>query len=484
MNRSLRFLLLLFSLLVVGPAWAADSLPLELALRRVLETYPPLQVAELRAQRARWERAKVESQLGWTLTGQAGALHDLSFLGTPVDRADIGTGLERKLSTGASVGLGAKYVYENNALTFSPLLPNPSYSTNLDLYYRHPLGQGADNPDYKQGLVSAKAGENIAGAERRTLRDQVVRQTIDLFYASALTRTRMQYARQTIDRAKRLKKYIQDNARLGLTEEKDLLQAEAQLRAHLAEHKGLQVLWEQQRTALNHLMGRPWNAEFKPLRNGPFSPVAENFPSLLEEVTDNSMELQKYQARVRLAEAAIVRRRDANKSKWDVVLSVGNRSKRGDDPSGNTIDVSDVAGGLRLEYRRALDRQGPDAELSQALLDRSIALQEIQAVQLRLRYELSGLLAEINATHSALDSYRRRLSSEGKKLKEARQRYRAGRTDTSRLIQFENELHLATLAVEQQKIDLARKHVRLELLRGTLWASILPEAHAGKESAP
>ncbi len=484
MKRSLRFLLLLFSLLVVGPAWAADSLSLELALRRVLETYPPLQVAELLAQRARWERPKVESQLGWTLTGQAGVSHDLSFLGTPADRADIGTGLERKLSTGASVGLGAKYVYENNELTFSPLLPNPSYSTNLDLYYRHPLGRGADNPDYKQGLVSAKAGKNIAEAEQRTLRDQVVRQTIDLFYASALTRARMRYAQQAIDRAKRLKKYIRDSARLGLTEEKDLLQAEAQLRAHLAEYQGLQVLWEQQRTALNHLMGRPWSEEFEPLRNGPFSPVAEDFPSLLEEATDNNTELQKYQARVRLAEAAIVRRRDANKNKWDVVLSVGNRSKSGDDPSGNTIDVSDVAGGMRLEYRRALDRQGLDAELSQALLDRSIALQEIQAVQVRLRYELSGLLAEINATHSALDSHRRRLSSEQKKLKEARQRYRTGRTDTSRLIQFENELHLAALAVEQQKIDLARKHVRLEVLRGTLWASVLPEAHAGKESTP
>jgi outer membrane protein TolC len=68
------------------------------------------------------------------------------------------------------------------------------------------------------------------------------------------------------------------------------------------------------------------------------------------------------------------------------------------------------------------------------------------------------------------------VKSENRKLAEAEQRFRAGRTDTDQLIQFEAELASAELAYELQRIELARRDRKLALLRGSLWEHIrLPE---------
>ena len=256
---------------------------------------------------------------------------------------------------------------------------------------------------------------------------------------------------------------------MGLSEEKDLLQTDAQLQARIAERDVLLVVWQQQRTSLNRLMGRPFDASFTLQTAEVFEPLAEASTLLTSEVQENSPDLQRQQAQLRLAESAIQRKRDAAKDKLDLVLSYGNRTRSGDTALGGVVDDNARVGGVRLEYGRVLERGGPDAELDQAYLDRDIARQEIGKTRDDLRYDLSGLLAEIDATRAALTSYRNSQAREEAKLKEAERRYRAGRVETDRLIQYESELYFAELSVALQSIELARKHVQLAILRGTLW---------------
>ena len=104
----------------------AESLTYMQVLERVIQTYPTLQAATLQLERARQENARVQSQLGWTLNAQAGAGRDLSIIGTPVDRADGGASINRKLSSGSTLQFGANYLREDSTQTFSPLIPNPS----------------------------------------------------------------------------------------------------------------------------------------------------------------------------------------------------------------------------------------------------------------------------------------------------------------------------------------------------------------------
>ncbi len=454
-----------------GPVGAAEALSLPAALGRVLADYEPLQVAARRVERARQEQAKVESTLGWVASANSGVSRDLSFVGSPTNRFDAGAGLERRLAEGSSVAVTSVYTYEDASAQFSPLFPDPAHSSALDLNYRKPLRRGVGNPDYAQGLVSADAGVAAAAADRLSLRDQVAAQVIELYYAAALTRARRLNAAQAIERARRLKTFVQDNTRLGVSEEKDLLQAEAQLRSQRAEHTALRAPWEQQRTALNRLMGRPWDAEFRPAVTKRPQQIAADTANLFAEASAYNPALRRNQQDLRSADAELERVRDARKDTLDVLLNIGTRTLDGDAAT-TDVDEADLAGGVGIEYRRALDQRGFDAQLYQAQIDRRIVMDEGQILERDLRYELTGLLAEHAAGQQGLRDYRRRLAGERAKFDEALGRYRTGRTDTSDLIRFENELLAAQLAFEQQRIELDRLAARIDLLRGSLWQSV------------
>lgn len=465
------FILLAFAWCAARNPAQAESLTYMQVLQGVLETYPTLQVAALQLDRARQENARVESQLGWSFNAQTGAGRELSIIGAPVDRAEAGAGIDRRLASGGSIGLGANYLHEESSQTLSPLIPNPSTNAGVDLRYRHPLGRGAGNPDYTQGLLSAQAQVDFAEATRRGAYDDIARQVANVFYAAALTAARIENARRAIDRAERLKTYIRERLQLGLAEKKDVLQAEAQWRARRAEHQGLIIVWNQQRTSLNRLMGKAFDSELTPLIPNKIQRTSESLQSWLDEARQHSPLLQQAQAQIALADAAIARRKDAHKDNLDLVFSLGGRTRSGELPAGND-DQTEAIGGVRLEYSRALDQRGLDAELRQALLDRDIAREQQRLAQEDLQYGVASLAAEIDANFASLDGFSASLAAEEAKLSEARERYRQGREETDRLIQFASELSAAEFAAEQQNIDLTRRLIEVDVVRGVVWQAI------------
>jgi len=170
-------------------------------------------------------------------------------------------------------------------------------------------------------------------------------------------------------------------------------------------------------------------------------------------------------------EADLQLRRDSRKDVFDVVVSVGGRTATGDNVAGY-VDENDLAGGVRLEYQSALDKRGLDAGIYQAQLNLQIARQDERKIRDDVRYSVTGLISEIEANHMSLKSYQIRVISEEKKVDEALERYRVGREATDRLIQFENEMQVARLALEESRIALERRNINLSILLGRVWQSI------------
>lgn len=469
------FMLLLSSLA------QAESLTLEQVLQRVMDHYPSIKTAAIQVERAQQESKKVGSQLGWQLSAQGGVSRDVSLLGTPTDTVNVAGGLSRKLESGGTFGFDADVTYSDSETTFSPTLPNPATNTSIDLTYRQPLAKGAGNPLYEEGLANAKAGVMVSDAERKLVYDQLASQIIDLFMSAATTRATIVNLERAIERSKRLRAFIKKRESLGLSEDKDILQVEAQLNSQRAEYRGLQMLWQQQQISLNRLMGRDWDAAFEPVFIKTVNISEKDFKTLFPEASAYSPQISAIDARILLADSALRSRRDERENNLDVVLFAGSRTQSGDSANGD-VDLSDVVGGVRLEFNQTVDKSGVDAELYQAQLDRSTALQDKRQAIEDLQYDLSSLLAELKVGSDALNAYRRSVKSEKAKLDEAHERYRTGRTDTDQLIQFENELSGAELSLVQQQIEMARRFRRLNLLNGDLWRSIhIPEFEFGKE---
>jgi len=467
MRRSWASLASFVALSIAALPGTAETLTFGNVLQRVVERDASLEVARLQLDRAREEVARAEGQLAWALNGQGGYGRDLSLFGIPTEKADVALGAEKLLSFGPRVGVTGSYSREDSAVSISPLLPNPSNNLRADVYWRQPLARGVSNASYNEGRHIAEAGVESADADRVAAFDGIARRTADVYFSAAFTHARLVNAGEAVQRAERFRDYVQKNLRLGIAEEKDRLQADAQLQARRAERDAVQLAWIQQRTTLNRLLERGWDAELRPVLPVEAGALPEA-SAFREASAQHNPEITRLNAQLQQAEAVIARNRDTARDQFDAVLSVGGRKNYGDSASGD-IDTSETAASLRLEYRGTAGRSIADAELNQAFLQKTIVQRQLAAAQTDLDYRAHGLLAELASAAQAHAQARERVTAERAKVDEAARRYRTGRSNTAELIQFENDARAAELLADQQAVELARRLAEMEVLRGSLW---------------
>ncbi len=463
----------LIGVFVTVPVLAEKNTELTIyqVMQRVIDRYPSLKISELEVAQAAEQRQQVESSLGWILNSAAGVTHDLTGIGTPSDRMDISGSIGSQLKSGATLSLSGSYRYEDSSLVFSPLLPNPAHTTRLDLSYRVPLSQGEGNPLYTEGLIAADAGHDLAKANQLLTHIILAEQVKELFYSFALTNARIENARQAVQRALELKDYINKNARLGLSEEKDLLQAQAQLHSKLAERSVIQPQWNQQNNSLNRLMLEEWTQVMQPVLILTENNKHYDISDLIKMTTAYHPTVKISQANLQIAESQIRAAQDEKQDSLDLVMSVGTRTSDGNNAT-STISEKDWAGAVSIEYRHLFDDKGTNSKYKQAQLNKSIALQNIQQTNDDIRYTVSGLVEEINAAKLAIKAFRKKLNSESLKLKEAEHRFRSGRVDTAQLIEFQNDYSIAQLRYQNQKIDLNNRIIGLQILSGQFWSEL------------
>jgi len=467
--------IIVLKLLLLASVYFSDTVVAEIkseltiyqVMQRVVDRYPSLKISEFEVAQAAQQKQQIESSLGWILNSAAGIRHDLTGYGTPSDRFDINGSIVRKLNSGATLSLNGSYRYEDSSFTFGPI-PNPSNTTRLDLSYRLPLSKGKGNPDYTEGLVSADAGHDLAKANYLLTRITLTEQVKNLFYAAASTMAKLTNANQAVQRAIKLEKYIARNVKLGLSEEKDYLQVQAQVDSKQAELSAIQIQWKQQQSSLNRLMLEKWDQILKPVL---ISIDKNQFNDILELTSltqKNHPAVKVSLANLKIAQSKIFSATDSKKDDLDLVVSVGSRTTDGNSING-TISELDWAGAISVEYKHLFDDKGLSSKYKQAQLQKNIALQNIQKTKDDIHYTVSGLVSEIRAAKKAVKTSKQKLKSESLKLKEAEYRFRTGRANTAQLIQFQNEYSFAQLAYQNQKVDLNNRIIALQIFTGQFW---------------
>ncbi len=463
---------LLLSLFMLNVSFCAQAEQLEFAqvLQKVIDHYPSVRSAALQIESAKQENIKAESQLSWQLNSNAGFTRDTGLFGTSSDRLNMGASINRSLTNGGELGFNANISRDDAETTFSSTLPNPSTKTRVDVNYRQHLQKGAENAQYAESKTAAMAGVSIAQSEKTVLYDDLAAQVIELYLAAATTQARVENIQKTIKRGLRLKDYISKEFKLGLSEEKDVLQVDARLATNRADKQSLDVLWQKQVIALNRLMNQPWGNTFSPqLKLVNFK--SREFDFVYAQAEKQNAVLKQIDARLLLADSAIRLSRDKQQDELDLVMFIGNENNQGDTTSGD-YDESQVVGGVSLEFRRGLDKSGLNAELRQAHYDRELALQDKKLIQQNLHYDVASLLVEIESAELAVKAFKKSVFAEQQKLTEAEKRYKDGRIETDLIIDFESQLANAELSLELQKIELARRYYQLDLLRGAIWETV------------
>ncbi|MDH3354422.1 MAG: TolC family protein [Chromatiales bacterium] len=464
---------LLTAILLTGVALQthAEPLTMEQILQKVVNHYPSLKIASMQVEKASKESVRVNSQFGWQLNGQSGLSHETSMTAVAVDRLMVGGGAVKKLSSGDILSLTGSLRFDQlKDSTFT--VPDPSTNLDFEVNYRRALGKGADNLDYRLAANQAEVGKKMAYAQEKLQYDQIAAQVLGLYLQAVVTHKQIDNVRISIKHSQRLNKFVKGRLGLGISENKDELQVTAQLNGLKAKLKGLQLLWVQQEITLNRLMGLPWENKLDiNLTNDANSPK-EQLANYISEATQYSPELLIIDSELAIAESTIQAKSNSRKDTLDLVGFVGNRLTTGELPNNTYTTISEPQIGIRLEYKTNLDHSGYDAALSQAYLDRSIALQKRVDAKERIHYQIASLLAEIHESKGAYRAARLSVKSEQAKLDEAEKRYRNGRIEIDRIIQYESQLTASKLSLSLQKVELERRIYQLALLRGSLWKKV------------
>ncbi|NOX09705.1 MAG: TolC family protein [Gammaproteobacteria bacterium] len=458
------------ALIFLASPLQAGTLDVHQVLARVLNYHPSLKIAMLELQSAQHEGKRVRSRLGWQLGAAAGVRHDVSFFGSPNDVLDLNTQLTRQLATGETVSLSASLAYNRADVSLIPGFPNPYTDTRLDLSYRIPLQKGKGNLPYQQAVADSGRGVDVQQTNLMMQADRLAWQLVDLYYALASNEMRLSNGRQSIKRAQRLMDYINERSQLGVAEGKDQLQVQAQLKSLYAQQQILKSQVRQQQIALNRLMGNRWDEVFSlVIQNKTVNHFEHD--TVLAQAQQYSPQLRQFEIQLTQIEGQIAVRRDARKNQLDLVLFAGDRDLRGDLLVSSYMD-NEIIGGFRFEFKQSMNRDGVDAELYQAQLQRGLMLQQKTQYLDGLKYDVASLLTELTDSVYTLRAQRASLSVEQDKLSDAEWRYRDGRMDMDQVIAFENQLSNVELALASQELDILRLLKRISIIQGGLWDEV------------
>jgi len=444
-----------------------DRYTLDKFISESIDKYTGLSIAALNVKKLAYESDKAMSQLGWVLTSQGGYSKNASTLGIQSDTVDFGVGLEKQLESGHTVSLTGRYEHTDSEQVLFGLSPNPSDTTNIDLNYRIPLLEGSDNLQYQFDLNKADIERKIAELDKQKIKEELILQLIDIFYVVATIDSRLDTAKKSILRAKRLRKHIHNNIELGLLEKGEILQIDSQIYTLKLEYQKILDLKEKQVIAINRFLKRPYAEPFVvDVLDSYHDRTLTDSAKIFLNVKNHNYDVAKLRLQAELLDSALSLSRNREKDKLDLVMSMGVQNRSGNTSTGS-IDDTDTTGMIRFEYRNALDKRAFSANRLQIQIDRETNSENLASVSDDLKYDTYNLINQIEKSKKLVSITSKRIETEQKKYNDILKRFKNGRSTTNIVIQFDNERIRAELDFDTERFELARRINTLRIKQGS-----------------
>ncbi|MFQ5518958.1 MAG: TolC family protein [Mariprofundus sp.] len=468
---------------VAQPATASDNMSLKQVIQAVLSNQPDLAISRIDSAIAATETQRIEGILDPIVSASILASEEQ----TPVSSAfqasetrigQLTGGISKPLSNGGTVSAG--FVYNRISQGFSSPFAaqlasfNPAFRNQINVSYRHPLFKGAGRPDYHHALTAADAGMQSSAMQQQVIARQFTLQAINAYYQLAADEINTRIAGQAVKRAKKLLAYQRSREQFGLIEKADRLQAEALLAARKTDLQRAVSRRLTDLNSINRLMLRSADAPLtleQPLTDDiPTPSIAEAFAV----AESNRPELQVLKAQLEASQAQLAINRDADDIQLDLVAEAGTRSldsnaataaARGFSPNDHYVSLS-------VEFSDVLSRNSARASIRKAELQYQRILAQRNSAMEQIKTDLSTAITAINGGKPVLAVARKQAAAEKQKFKAEMKRYRAGRSDTATLVQFEGELRNAELNAELQALTVQLTIRQLAWAQNTLLAEL------------
>jgi len=468
----------------------AQAITLDAVLRLALSHHPDVKLAQLTPLLDQAQQTQVEGLLDGRLGVTAAASNTRTntvspFAAVGTTNIQMGYQLTQPLANGDTV-TGSFSMVRNlqkypstMPLAFQPSI-NPLYQSQIDLTWRTPLLKGRGNPNYHGQLAAAEFSKRADRWKVEVVRYQLAGQVLAAFFQQRINQIRLRLAKDTRHRAQQLLYYQRKQEAFGLIERADRLQSEALLATRQTEVVQAQASVAASAVILQRLL--VVDALPKQLSAAPLHQHAlPNLHRLQQIAHDNRPEFKLLDARLAAADSELELAQADDATQLDLVGQIGTRAQEGmfDRAFRSGLSVSHRFAQLSLELSDSVGSHVEQAAISRAEVAREqVIVQQEQTVR-TIGDTLATMRINVQMGYRLLDASVKQVQAEKAKFKAEMLRYRAGRSDSATVIQFEGDLRRSALqqALQAESLKLAER--QLQLARGD-WSVMAAIAEQGK----
>ncbi|RMH52896.1 MAG: TolC family protein [Zetaproteobacteria bacterium] len=457
---------------------SAHALSLEEAVEQALRRHPDITLARLaplldQAVRLQLE-GMLDGRLGLTAAASDSRIRTVSpFAARQITDIQFGYRYDQPLENGDRVGVGFAMVRDRQKFpaslpqAFQPSL-NPLYQSQVDFSWRKRLLKGRGNPDYHEQLARNRASEEADRWRISVVRHQLAGQVVAAFFQQRIDRIQVRLARDARDRARKLLRYQRHREAFGLIEPADRLQSEALLATRTTELAQAEAALAASRVVLQRLLG----SDRPPTRLVLVDGGAPSSPPPLAELERiarrHRPEFRMLQAQLAAADAALALARAEDRPQLDLVAQVGTRAQEGrfERAFRSGLSLSHRFAQLSIEFSDEIGGHAAEGAVRRAELQREQVEAQIAQAARKVGDDLAAIRTRIASGRKLLHGHAMQVAAERRKFAAEMARYRAGRSDTATVIQFEGDLRRAELQQALQREALRLAEYQLKLARG------------------
>ena len=450
------------------------ELSLEDVSRLVLENSLDIQIAQYDTYISRTSLDDVQSIFDTIFSAEASYNRDKkarasSIAGSETKEQSFSLGLEKKLPTGTTLSLDAATTKTRTDSTFSAL--NPYNEALVGLTVKQELGKNffglADRADIKLTKL------DIENSEFTSLDDieEILYKAQKAYWNLVLKNEEVAIREDIFKSAKRLYEIYQSKHSIGLVEESELLAIEALV---YTRESDLVVAGLEQETVKNNLLFLLNKGDFKdkvkPNDKLGFDSATVDLYQMLKESINSRRDYKRIKNELEKSEIDLVVKKNALWPQIDLEATFARNNINAERSSAweGISDNSNDEISLTLTIEVPLENREAKAELQKLRLEDSQLLLRLKRVERLILQEINDKVNQINSSDNQVRLYQSIIKLHQKKLDNQIKRIGYGRSNADTLIQYEDDLLRARLALASNLYTYRVSLIELDLAKNVL----------------
>ncbi len=379
--------------------------------------------------------------------------------------------LEKTLPTGTELSLEAKDTRQWSDSAY--VSKNPSHETEITLEAVQPIAKNSFGFNDRQEISITELTVKNAGLETKDRIEALMAKVQISYWELGLAKKTLDTYEEMLKKAKTLYESDKKNFDIGLIEKGDLFAGEANVAKLESERVIAENEYKRAQENLKMIMNMNEKVTLSSREELDFVPLEKNMADFLEQAFSGRMD---YKMKKRDVEIKGLNLKIKNNQKWpeidlNATMALNGIDSRLDGAIDKTAAVSNTYYYGGIEFKIPLENKEARSEYIKAKHEKEKALLTLKKLERTIITDVGNAFGDVKSIESGIGFISKAVELQSKKLEEEEKRFYQARSDTKRLIDYQQDFLRARL----EEVNFLFKHKKAKVELSRAMNAILPE---------